>query len=125
MVLLTTLLLLQGPAADTLTLQQALARARTNRGTAEVAAARVAAARAGLRVAGAVPNPMVSYSHSESPPRYHFLVDQSLDWLLRRGRDRQAARFGIGSAEADSALTVAEQDRDVRVAYYSARAAMV
>jgi outer membrane protein, heavy metal efflux system len=72
-----------------------------------------------------MPNPTVSYSHSESPPRFHFLVDQSLDWLLRRGRDRQAARFGIGSAEADSALTIAEQDRDVRVAYYSARAAMV
>jgi cobalt-zinc-cadmium efflux system outer membrane protein len=125
MLLLTALLLLQAPAPDTLTLKQALTRARTSRGTTAAAAARVAAARAALRVAGTVPNPTVSYSHSESPPRFHLLVDQSLEWLLRRGRDRQAARFGIGSAQADSSLTVAEQDREVRVVYYTARAAII
>jgi outer membrane protein, heavy metal efflux system len=124
MIVLTALLLLQAPAAaDTLTLEQALARARTGRGTMAAASARVAAARAAFRVAGTVSNPTVSYSHSESAPRYHFLVDQSLDWLLRRGRDREAARFGIGAAQADSSLTVAEQDREVRVVYYTARAA--
>jgi cobalt-zinc-cadmium efflux system outer membrane protein len=125
MFVLTALLLLQGPAADTLTLQQALTRARTSRGTAVATAARVAEARAGLRAAGAVPNPTLNYSHSESAPRCHFLVDQSFDWLLRRGRDRQAARFGIGAAEADSALTIAEQDHEVRVAYFTARAAII
>jgi cobalt-zinc-cadmium efflux system outer membrane protein len=125
MLLLTALLLLQGPAPHPLTLQQALTRARSSRGTVTAAAARVAAARAALRVAGTVPNPTVSYSHSESPPRFHLLVDQSFDWLLRRGRDRQAARFGIGSAEADSSLTAAEQDREVRVAYYTARAGII
>src|SRR5690242_11351912 len=124
MVLLTALLLLQAPA-DTLTLEQALSRARTGRGTTVAAAARVAAARAAFRVAGTVPNPTVSYSHSESPPRYHLLVDQPLEWLLRRGRDRQAARFGIGAAQADSSLTVAEQEREVRVVYYTARAAVI
>jgi hypothetical protein len=103
MLLLTALLLLQGPATgDTLTLEQALARAHSQRGTAKAAAARVAGARAAFRVAGAIPNPTVSYSHTESTPRYHLLVDQSLEWLLRRGADRAAARFGIGSAEADS-----------------------
>jgi cobalt-zinc-cadmium efflux system outer membrane protein len=125
MILLTALLLLQAPAADTLTLEQALTRARTNRGTVATAAARVAAARAALRVAGTVPNPTVSYSHTESTPRFHFLVDQPLDWLLRRGPDRQAARFGIGSAQADSSLTTADQDREVRVVYYTARAAIM
>jgi outer membrane protein, heavy metal efflux system len=124
MVLLTALLLLQAPA-DTLTLEQALSRARTGRGTTVAAAARVAAARAAFRVAGTVPNPTVSYSHSESAPRYHLLVDQPLEWLLRRGRDRQAARFGIGAAQADSSLTVAEQEREVRVVYYTARAAVI
>ncbi len=124
MLLLSALLLLQGPS-QTLTLQQALAQAHTARGAVAAASARVDAARAALRVAGTVPNPTVSYSHSESAPRYHLLVDQSLEWLLRRGRDREAARFGIGSAEADSSLTVADQDREVRVAYYTARAAII
>jgi outer membrane protein, heavy metal efflux system len=127
MLLLTALLLVQGAptGSDTLTLDQALVRSRSGRGQLAAAAARVAAARAAFRVAGAVPNPTLSYSHSESPPRFHLLVDQPLDWLLRRGRDRQAARFGIGSAEADSSLTAADQEREVRVAFYTARAAAV
>jgi outer membrane protein, heavy metal efflux system len=120
MLVLTALLLLQAP--DSLTLEEVLSRARAARGTVAAAAARVAAARAAFRIAGAVPNPTVTYSHSESPPRYHLLVDQSLEWVLRRGRDRQAARFGIGSAEADSALTAADLDREVRISFYTARA---
>jgi outer membrane protein, heavy metal efflux system len=127
MLLLTALLLVQGASAvtDTLTLDQALILSRSGRGQLAAAAARVAAARAAYRVAGALPNPTVSYSHTESPPRFHLLVDQPLDWLLRRGRDREAARFGIGSAEADSSLTAADQEREVRVAFYTARAAAV
>ena len=124
MLLLTALLLVQGvpTGVDTLTLEQALARSRSARGQLAAAAARVAAARAAYRVAGAIPNPVVSYSHTESAPRFHLLVDQSLDWLLRRGRDREAARFGIGAAEADSSLSMADLQREVRVAFYTARA---
>lgn len=122
---LLTALLLQAPAPDTLTLAEALARARASRGQIVAASARVAAARAAYRVAGAVPNPTVTYSHSESFPRQHLLVDQPLDWLLRRGRDRQSARYGIGSALADSSRAVADQEREVRVAFYTARAAQV
>lgn len=123
MLLLTVLLLLQ--QTDTLTLEQALTRSRLERATVAAAAARVEAARSAVRTAGAIPNPTVSYSHSESAPRYHLLVDQSLEWLLRRGRDREAAQFGVGSALADSTLTVAEQDREVRTTYYAARAALI
>ncbi|HEY8196827.1 MAG TPA: TolC family protein [Gemmatimonadales bacterium] len=123
--LLLTALLLQGPAPDTLTLAEALARSRTARGQIVAAAARVAAARGAYRVAGAVPNPTVSYSYSESPPRQHLLVDQPLDWLLRRGHDRESARYGIGSALADSSATLADQERQVRVAFFTARAAGV
>ncbi|MEP7227604.1 MAG: TolC family protein [Gemmatimonadales bacterium] len=121
--LLLTALLLQSPPPDTLTLAEALSRARTSRGQVVAASARVAAARAAYRVAGAVPNPTVTYSHSESFPRQHLLVDQPLDWLLRRGRDRESARYGIGSALADSSRTMADQEREVRVAFYTARAA--
>jgi cobalt-zinc-cadmium efflux system outer membrane protein len=127
MLLLTALLLVQGvsPASDTLTLDQALARSRSDRGQLAASAARVAAARAAYRVAGAVPNPIVSYSHTEAAPRFHFLVDQPLDWLLRRGREREAAGFGIGAAVADSSLAAADLEREVRVAFYTARGAAV
>jgi cobalt-zinc-cadmium efflux system outer membrane protein len=86
-------------------------------------AAQVAAARAAYRVAGTIPNPTITYTHSESPPRQHLLVDQPLDWLLRRGKDRSAARYAVGSAAADSAQTSAELGREVRTAFYAARAA--
>jgi len=114
-------LALQAPG-DSLSLEQALDRARTERGTVVAARAGVAEARAALRAAGAIPNPTVSYSHSEATPRNHFLVDQPLDWLLRRGPDRAAAQAGVTRAEADSALTLAGLLRDVRTAFYRARA---
>ena len=125
MFLFAALLLVQGSAPDTLTLDQALARARAVRGQVAAAAARVAAARAAYRVAGTVPNPTVSYSHSEATPRQHLLVDQPLDWLLKRGPDRAAARHGIGLAQADSSQTAANLEREVRVAFYTARATAV
>ncbi len=65
--------------------------------------------------------PTVSYSHGDGT-RHHFLVDQPLDWLLRRGPDRAAARAGIDRAEADSAVTVVGLVRDVRIVFYRARA---
>ena len=125
MFILTALLLVQGPSPDSLTLAQALARSRSGRGKIEAAAAGVAAARAAYRAAGAIPNPTISYSHSEAVPRQHLLVDQPLDWLLRRGGERQAARYGIRSAEADSSQVWADQARQVRIAFYTARAAEI
>lgn len=122
MLILSLLLALQAPG-DSLTLRQALARARAARAQVAVAAARVAGARAAVRTAGAVPNPTVSYNYSEATPRNHFLVDQSLDWLTRREADRGAARAGVARAEADSVLEVAGLLRDVRIAFYRARAA--
>lgn len=66
------LALLQGP--DSLTLADALARARASRPRLAAAAAQVTEARAALRTAGAVTNPIATYSHSESTPREHFSV---------------------------------------------------
>jgi cobalt-zinc-cadmium efflux system outer membrane protein len=121
MIVVCLVLALQAPT-DSVTLSQALLRARSERGTVAAARAGVAEARAALRTAGAIPNPTVSYSHSEAIPRNHFLVDQPLDWLLRRGPDRAAARSGIARAEADSAVTMSGLLREVRVAFYRARA---
>jgi outer membrane protein, heavy metal efflux system len=106
---------------DSLTLSQALERATASRPQVVAAAALVDEARAALQTAGAVPNPTVSYSHSVAVPRDHLLVDQSLEWLLRRGPDRSAARFGVSRAEADSSQTLAELQREVRVGFYRAR----
>jgi outer membrane protein, heavy metal efflux system len=121
MIILYLALASQAPR-DSVTLEQALDRARARRGAVQVARAGVAEARAALRVAGAIPNPTVSYSHTESAPTSHFLVDQPLDWLRRRGPDRAAARSGVARAEADSASAVAGLLRDVRIAFYRARA---
>jgi len=110
---------------DSLTLAQALAQARAARGQEVVAAAQVAEARGALRTAGAIPNPNVSYSRSEAFPTHHLIVDQPLDWLIRRGADRAAARAGVTRARADSAQTVADFHRAVRVAYWRARAGLM
>jgi outer membrane protein, heavy metal efflux system len=121
MMLLCLALLSQAPG-DSISLSQALEHARQGRGTLAAAAAGVAEARSALRVAGAIPNPTVTYSHSESTPRNHLLVDQPLDWLLRRGHDRSAARAGVERALTDSALAAYELTRNVRVSFYRARA---
>jgi outer membrane protein, heavy metal efflux system len=120
------LLLLAGQASpDSLTLAQALARARAARAQSVVAGALVAEARGALRIAGAIPNPTVSYSHSEAVPTNHFLVDQPLDWLIKRGADRAAAHAGVNRARADSAQTMAELHHSVRLAYWRARAGLL
>src|SRR5262245_21490499 len=100
MIAAVLLMALQGPG-DSVSLTTALARARTVRGQAVVAATQVAAARAALRSAGAITNPTASYSHSGAVPREHFLVDQSFEFLFRRGHERSAARAHIIGAEAD------------------------
>jgi cobalt-zinc-cadmium efflux system outer membrane protein len=119
---LVLLLLTQGPG-DSVSLGEALAHARAVRGQATVAAAQVAEARAALRSAGAITNPTVSYSHSGAVPQEHFLFDQPLDFLLRRGPERSAARARIAGAQADSSLTMAELAREVRTTFYRALAA--
>lgn len=122
MIVLCLALVLQSPT-DSLSLDQALERAARDRGAVAAAAAGVAEARAALRTAGSVPNPTVSLSYSESPPTRHLTLDQPLDWLLRRGPEREAARAGIARAAADSAQALAGLLRDVRVAFYRALAA--
>ena len=122
MILLYLALALQQPA-DSITLTDALERAQRLRGTVTGAAAGAAAARAAFRIAGTISNPTISYSHSESTPINHLLVDQPLDWLLRRGPERAAARADITRAVADSAGTVTSLRHEVRVAFYRARAA--
>ena len=114
---LATLLAQQAPS---LTLDDALRQARQARGRPASAAAGVAEARAGRRLAGQVPNPGVSYERTGDTPRQHFFVDQSFAWLLTRGADRAAAAAAIRRAQADSVQTMAELVQEVRIAFFEA-----
>ena len=116
-------LLIQAPIPDSLTLAQALSQARTARGQVMTATARVAAARAGFRQAGTIPNPNGNYEYTEDTPRQHLTFDQSFDWLLTRGPARDAANASITGALADSAQLEADLAAEVRRAFYSLVAA--
>ncbi|HEY7029192.1 MAG TPA: TolC family protein [Gemmatimonadales bacterium] len=116
-------LLIQAPIPDSLTLAQALSQARSARGQVMTATARVAAARAGFRQAGTIPNPTGNYEYTEDTPRQHLTFDQSFDWLLTRGPSRDAANASITGAIADSAQLEADLAAEVRRAFYSLVAA--
>jgi len=116
-------LLLAHTQGDSLTLGAALAGARAQRAQVRLSAAQVDAARAGVRVAGTLPNPVASYSYTDDPPRQHASLDQSLDWLLTRGADRAAATSGLRRAEADSVQSAADLAAEVRTAFYGVIAA--
>src|SRR4249919_4315433 len=102
------MLVLQGRTADSLTLADAMSRARQLRGDSRVAAALVEEARAQRGVAGQVSNPIGSYQYTGDTPRQHATVSQPFDWWLVRGANRAAASAGIARAVADSTLTVAD-----------------
>lgn len=115
---------LQGAVAhDSVTLAEALVRARATRPLVTVAAAGVAEARGAARAGMTVPNPVFSYTWTGDTPREHATVTQPLDWLLRHSSDHAAGTAGVVRAEADSQNTLAALDRDVRVAFYDAVAA--
>lgn len=126
MSLLTLVLVvaLQGTVArDSVTLADALARARSHRPVVTVAAAGVAEARGAARAGTTVPNPVFSYTWTGDTPREHATVTQPFDWLLRHSSDHAAGAAVVARAEADSQNTIATLDRDVRVAFYDAVAA--
>jgi outer membrane protein, heavy metal efflux system len=122
-VLALGLLLTAQGTGDSLRLADALSHARLHRGRVAGAGAAVAAARAEVRVAGTIPDPVGSYSYTDDPPRQHVSLQQPLDWLLTRSADRSAARAGTARAEADSAQTLADLDAAVRAAFFGVIAA--
>lgn len=120
MTVISILLTASLQTGDTLTLEQALERARAARPQALVAAAVVARARGSHRIAGIVPNPTVQLDTYEEPPTSKVAVTQPLSWILRRSADRAAGRAAIDRARADSGLIVADLGREVRRSFYQA-----
>ena len=108
--------LLQGQAA--LTLPEAWDAALRGRGVARSAAAGVAAASGGLRLAGQVPNPQLLLSYTGAAPSGHAILDQPLSWLVTRGSEKDAARAALEGAQADSTATIAQLGAEVHRAFY-------
>jgi cobalt-zinc-cadmium efflux system outer membrane protein len=115
--------LMQGPDSTTLTLDEAIRRATATRGRYREAAATMAEARAGRRLAGQVPNPTLSYQHTGDLPQQHLVFEQPIAWLATRGPDRAAAAAGIRRARADSTFLVASVAQEVRRSFFGALAA--
>lgn len=122
-VLVALALSLQHSLQDSVSLEQALALARSRRATVRVAAADVARARAGARVAGTIPNPVGGYSYTEDLPRQHVSLDQSFEWLLTRGPARAAGMADLHRVLADSAQAAAGLAAEVRARFFGTIAA--
>lgn len=109
----------QGPA-DSITLAQALARARANRPQMGAAAALAARGRASSGVLNLIPNPNLQVEFDEDAPTRKAVVGQPLSWLLRRANDRAAGRALTLGGIADSARVIITVERDVRHAFFRA-----
>lgn len=123
--MLATLLIALALPQDSLTLDAALALARSHRGQVVIATARAEAARADLRTAVALPNPTAAYEYTGDLPRQHAMIDQPLDWVLRRGSAGTAGRAGVAAALADSLQLIAQVEREARIGFYEALGARV
>src|ERR1044071_4793496 len=88
-----------GSAANPLTLEDALRRARLTRGRVQSAAAGVAEARGLRREAGEIPHANLSFERTGDTPHKHLIVDDPFSWLLPRGPARAPAPPGIRRAE--------------------------
>jgi cobalt-zinc-cadmium efflux system outer membrane protein len=120
MICLLAFALVQAPSPPGLGLSEAWQSALQRRGLARSASAAIAGADAGVRLAGQVPNPGLSVSHTGSTPRGHLLVDQPFSWLLTRGPDRDVARAALQRSQVDSAVDLARLGAEVRGAFYGA-----
>ncbi len=112
--------MLQGATPDSLTIHEALARARAHRPQALIASAAAERGRAALGLAGLIPNPSLQVEFDHDAPTRKAVVSQPLGWLLRRGADRAAGRALLEGGVADSVQQLADLSRDVRHAFYAA-----
>ena len=117
-ILLATLL--QAPAPPAMTLADAWQSALQHRGLAHSVRADIAAASAGVRLAGQAPNPTLSASYTGAAPRGHLLLDQPLSWMLTNGADGDVARAAQLRSRIDSTVQLARLGADVRRAFYGA-----
>lgn len=116
----TTFAQVSGSAADSVTLSQALARARSIRPAAALARGVASQARGTAAVITAIPNPTLAYQRADFEPVTKFTVTQPLAWLVERPSDIIAARATRQRGTADSAQTLADLGGDILTVYFEA-----
>lgn len=77
----------------------------------------------GVRVAREYPNPALALGYSESPPRYHFELEQELEYPWVRGPRIQAARASLEASSLRVGIEGARVRYDVVAIYAEAVAA--
>jgi len=118
------LLLLLAPLpteARPVTLPEVLARARALRGGD--AAAQVAEARAQVGATSPALAPKLHASYTESQPRKHVSLEESLGNVATYGAERAALRQDVLRARADSLRAALDVERLARLAFFHALAA--
>jgi outer membrane protein, heavy metal efflux system len=110
--------------AQPLNLQMALDLA--NKQNLDLAAARLqrSIALAGIRVAGEIANPTVSYSATRDAPHESLFFDQQIQIGGQRGRRIAEAREESALTEVDVATVERQVRREVREAFYGAALAL-
>ncbi len=109
-----------GSAADSVTLSQALARARNVRPAASLGRGVAAQARGEAAIVTAIPNPTLVYERADLEPVTTYRVTQPLAWLVERPSDIIAARATRERGVADSTQALADLGADVVTAYFEA-----
>lgn len=118
-----SLVLAVAQATDSLTLSQALSRAREQRPRLSAASAGIERARGAARVGAIIPNPLSQLEADNLAPTHRIVATQSLAWIPRRSADLAAGRSGVDRAVADSAQLLADVGRDVKRAFFGSLAA--
>ncbi len=105
---------------DSLSLAQALERARANRPAASLSRGMAAQARGEASVITSLPNPTLLYERADLEPVNSYRITQPLAWLVERPSDVAAARATRQRGVADSAQALAELGADVLATYFEA-----
>jgi len=100
-----------------LSLAQALDLAQRHNPDLAVVQQRIPAARAGIDVAGALPNPTVGFNVGPDAPQYFWLLDQKLPIFGQRGSAISAAEADVPVAQAELAVSSNQLRAAVRRSY--------
>lgn len=107
-------------AGDSITLSQALTRARSGRPAASLGRGAAAQARGEAAIVTSIPNPALLYERADFEPVTTWRVTQPLAWLVERPSDIIAARATRERGVADSAQALADLGADVLTSYFEA-----
>jgi cobalt-zinc-cadmium efflux system outer membrane protein len=110
------------PVRDSVTLEQALGRARAARPRVAAASGAAERGRGAGRVATIIPNPQAQLETDHSAPTRKLTVVQPLGWIVRRPWDLSVGRALRDRGVADSLIVLADLGRDVRAAFFTSLA---